>query len=333
MTSTVTTFTQTKGWHTLLENETKWTSPKTLVDGVEFSTLFMIFEKVVGYAPSTPLLRLFSQWLAIGSDDHRRVERYYPSAAASIAQLTNRASARDAAVITVIAAVVVAVVVDVVVIVVVVVVVVVGLLLLLLLLLSLVVVVVVVVVVVISENKYHQWPPERRTNLPPPPTVRPHPAPPPIPDLPGALAEKHAGKFLFFQLLRKRPEERALGDILMTEDQQGGSEQAGRGGRVRMEGVSMEPPGFLKRLFSVPKNVRKTAAAGDVVVPVIGARDGWGGIRQARTKCFVFWDVSIPTFCFQCYSVWMPCFFRCFGVWLFCCPAGFRCFHCALARR
>lgn len=72
----------------------------------------------------------------------------------------------------------------------------------------------------------------------------------------------------------------------MTEDKQGGSEQAERGERVRVEGVSMEPPGFLKRLFSVPKNVRKTAAAGDVVVPVIGARDGWGGIRQARKKVF-----------------------------------------------
>lgn len=43
----------------------------------------------------------------------------------------------------------------------------------------------------------------------------------------------------------------------------------------------MEPPGLLKRLFSVPKNVRRTAAVGDVVVPVIGARDNWGGIRQA----------------------------------------------------
>lgn len=48
-------------------------------------------------------------------------------------------------------------------------------------------------------------------------------------------------------------------------------------------GVSLEPPGFLKRLFSLPKNLRRTAAVGDVVVPVIGARDGWGGIRQAST--------------------------------------------------
>ena len=64
---------------------------------------------------------------------------------------------------------------------------------------------------------------------------------------------------------------------MISEDVSGG---AGGGGI----GVSAEPPGFLKRLFSVPKNVRRTAAAGDVVVPVIGARDGWGGIRQARFR-------------------------------------------------
>jgi len=69
----------------------------------------------------------------------------------------------------------------------------------------------------------------------------------------------------------QRPEERALGDVLAPENATPAS-----------VGVSAEPPGFLKRLFSVPKNVRRTAAVGDVVVPVIGARDGWGGIRQAR---------------------------------------------------
>ena len=63
---------------------------------------------------------------------------------------------------------------------------------------------------------------------------------------------------------------------MIPEDVSG---DAGADGRI---GISAEPPGFLKRLFSVPKNVRRTAAAGDVVVPVIGARDGWGGIRQAR---------------------------------------------------
>lgn len=82
----------------------------------------------------------------------------------------------------------------------------------------------------------------------------------------------------------QRPEERALGDVLIPEDNTPGGVPAAEdggsgGGRV---GISVEPPGFLKRLFSVPKNVRRTAAAGDVVVPVIGARDGWGGIRQAR---------------------------------------------------
>ncbi|CAN0040398.1 unnamed protein product [Ectocarpus sp. 6 AP-2014] len=79
-------------------------------------------------------------------------------------------------------------------------------------------------------------------------------------------------------LFEKRPEERALGDVLIPEDSSGG---AGDGSGDDAIGVSVEPPGFLKRVFSVPKNVRRTAAAGDVVVPVIGARDGWGGIRQA----------------------------------------------------
>lgn len=65
---------------------------------------------------------------------------------------------------------------------------------------------------------------------------------------------------------------------MMPEDASGEGSGGGGGGI----GISAEPPGFLKRLFSVPKNVRRTAAAGDVVVPVIGARDGWGGIRQAR---------------------------------------------------
>ncbi|CAM9600946.1 unnamed protein product [Scytosiphon promiscuus] len=74
-------------------------------------------------------------------------------------------------------------------------------------------------------------------------------------------------------VFKKRPEERALGDVLIPEETPG----TGDGGGI---GISAEPPGFLKRLFSVPKNVRKTAKAGDVVVPVIGARDGWGGIRQ-----------------------------------------------------
>ncbi|CBN80065.1 Signal peptidase I (SPase I) (Leader peptidase I) [Ectocarpus siliculosus] len=78
-------------------------------------------------------------------------------------------------------------------------------------------------------------------------------------------------------LFEKRPEERALGDVLIPEDSSGG---AGGGSGDDAIGVSVEPPGFLKRVFSVPKNVRRTAAAGDVVVPVIGARDGWGGIRQ-----------------------------------------------------
>lgn len=83
----------------------------------------------------------------------------------------------------------------------------------------------------------------------------------------------------------QRPEERALGDVLIPEDNTPGGvsstteDSDGGGGRV---GISVEPPGFLKRLFSVPRNVRRTAATGDVVVPVIGARDGWGGIRQAR---------------------------------------------------
>ncbi|CAN0514114.1 unnamed protein product, partial [Ectocarpus sp. 8 AP-2014] len=76
----------------------------------------------------------------------------------------------------------------------------------------------------------------------------------------------------------QRPEERALGDVLIPEDSSVG---AGDGSGDDAIGVSVEPPGFLKRVFSVPKNVRRTAAAGDVVVPVIGARDGWGGIRQA----------------------------------------------------
>ncbi|CAM9259823.1 unnamed protein product [Ectocarpus sp. 12 AP-2014] len=82
-------------------------------------------------------------------------------------------------------------------------------------------------------------------------------------------------------LFEKRPEERALGDVLIPEDASGG---AGGGGGDDAIGVSVEPPGFLKRVFSVPKNVRRTAAAGDVVVPVIGARDGWGGIRQASSR-------------------------------------------------
>ncbi|CAM9955845.1 unnamed protein product [Ectocarpus sp. 4 AP-2014] len=81
-------------------------------------------------------------------------------------------------------------------------------------------------------------------------------------------------------LFEKRPEERALGDVLIPEDAPGG---AGGGGGDDAIGVSVEPPGFLKRVFSVPKNVRRTVAAGDVVVPVIGARDGWGGIRQASS--------------------------------------------------
>ncbi|CAM9733769.1 unnamed protein product [Ectocarpus fasciculatus] len=85
-------------------------------------------------------------------------------------------------------------------------------------------------------------------------------------------------------LFEKRPEERALGDVLIPEDASGGAGGGGGGGDDNAIGVSVEPPGFLKRVFSVPKNVRRTAAAGDVVVPVIGARDGWGGIRQASTN-------------------------------------------------
>lgn len=69
----------------------------------------------------------------------------------------------------------------------------------------------------------------------------------------------------------QRPEEQALGDRLVRE------EKAGAGPGV---GISVEPPGFLKRLFSVPRNVRRTVSVNDVVVPVIGARDGWGDIRQ-----------------------------------------------------
>lgn len=69
---------------------------------------------------------------------------------------------------------------------------------------------------------------------------------------------------------------------MIPEDVSGGASEGRGGGGVGGIGISAEPPGFLKRLFSVPKNVRRTAAAGDVVVPVIGARDGWGGIRQAR---------------------------------------------------
>lgn len=89
----------------------------------------------------------------------------------------------------------------------------------------------------------------------------------------------------------QRPEERALGDVLIPEEITPGGASAAEDGDSSRVGISAEPPGFLKRLFSVPKNVRRTAAAGDVVVPVIGARDGWGGIRQAR---FIF--LHCPTY-------------------------------------
>ena len=72
---------------------------------------------------------------------------------------------------------------------------------------------------------------------------------------------------------------RQLGDILAPEDESGDASSARSS--AASGGISIEPPSFLKRLFSVPKNIRRTTAVGDVVVPVIGARDGWGGIRQA----------------------------------------------------
>eukprot|EP00752_Nemacystus_decipiens_P014662 g13059.t1 len=93
-----------------------------------------------------------------------------------------------------------------------------------------------------------------------------------------ALAARPRRQRTNLLLFQKRPEERALGDVMIPEDaSRGAGDGTGGGGGI---GISAEPPGFLKRLFSVPKNVRRTAAAGDVVVPVIGARDGWGGIRQ-----------------------------------------------------
>lgn len=97
----------------------------------------------------------------------------------------------------------------------------------------------------------------------------------------------------------------------MSEDKQGGSEKAGVGKGVGVGGVSMEPPSFLKRLFSVPKNIRKTAAVGDVVVPVIGARDGWGGIRQVR-KGVYYCSTFVSCFGFVCllWGLWLlPVFF------------------------
>lgn len=82
---------------------------------------------------------------------------------------------------------------------------------------------------------------------------------------------------LLCPIQHKRPEEIALGDRLVSEER---PENDGGPGRAE-GGPASEPSGFLKKVFSVPKNVRRTVAAGDVVVPVIGARDGWGGIRQA----------------------------------------------------
>lgn len=111
----------------------------------------------------------------------------------------------------------------------------------------------------------------------------PPPTPPPHPSLP---QQKTGAAAVSDCMLSQRPEERALGDVLIPEETPG----LGDGGGI---GISAEPPGFLKRLFSVPKNVRKTAKAGDVVVPVIGARDGWGGIRQASLSLHVYTMFSL----------------------------------------
>lgn len=73
---------------------------------------------------------------------------------------------------------------------------------------------------------------------------------------------------------RKLPQEQAVGDGPAGDSKKTRGKLPG--------GISIEPPGFLKRIFSLPRNVRKTVSVNDVVVPVIGAREGWGRIRQVR---------------------------------------------------
>jgi hypothetical protein len=67
-------------------------------------------------------------------------------------------------------------------------------------------------------------------------------------------------------LFSKRPEELALGDTFAPEQ------------------IAALPhsksQSFLQKLVSKPRNIRRTIAVGDVIVPVIGARDGWSGKRS-----------------------------------------------------
>jgi hypothetical protein len=64
-------------------------------------------------------------------------------------------------------------------------------------------------------------------------------------------------------LFTKRPEELALDDRFAPEQ--------------TAVLPSSKSQSFLQKLVSKPRNIRRTIAVGDVIVPVIGARDGWSG--------------------------------------------------------
>jgi hypothetical protein len=74
-------------------------------------------------------------------------------------------------------------------------------------------------------------------------------------------------------IFTKRPEELALGDTFAPE------QTAGL--------LSSKPQSFLQKLVSKPRNIRRTIAVGDVIVPVIGARDGWSGKRSTTSPYVV----------------------------------------------
>jgi hypothetical protein len=64
-------------------------------------------------------------------------------------------------------------------------------------------------------------------------------------------------------MFTKSPEELALGDTFTPEQ--------------TAALPSSRSQSFLQKLVSKPRNIRRTIAVGDVIVPVIGARDGWSG--------------------------------------------------------